>query len=222
MAFANLIRDMYDAKEGGVISPVQFFRQLQFLAPHLMDHQQQDAQEFLRFLLDGLCEDLCRRRKPPDRLRTRPLNGMTRESSRGVVREGSSHFTSDRIGTNGHTSRLDGRDRQMRRGSFRGAAADVESGNPRMPTILKPELNASLKPRKEGESETSGQSPVTPQSAQAGPEVDSENESSRNNTVEKQALSAWEGYMKLNDSIVSDLFAGQLQSTVTCLSCNGK
>ncbi|RYG92516.1 hypothetical protein EON65_59055, partial [archaeon] len=33
-------------------------------APYLMDYQQQDSQEFLRFLLDGMCEDLCRRKLP--------------------------------------------------------------------------------------------------------------------------------------------------------------
>ena len=32
-------------------------------APHLLDNQQQDCQEFLRFLLDGMSEDLCRRKK---------------------------------------------------------------------------------------------------------------------------------------------------------------
>jgi ubiquitin C-terminal hydrolase len=31
-------------------------------APYLLDFQQQDSQEFLRFLLDGMSEDLCRRR----------------------------------------------------------------------------------------------------------------------------------------------------------------
>ena len=30
-------------------------------APYLMDYQQQDCQEFLRFLLDGISEDLCRK-----------------------------------------------------------------------------------------------------------------------------------------------------------------
>lgn len=60
-AFGQLAKDVFDAREGSVVAPVPFFRQLRTLAPHLADYQQQDSQEFLRFVLDGLCEDLCRR-----------------------------------------------------------------------------------------------------------------------------------------------------------------
>jgi hypothetical protein len=35
------------------------------LAPHLLDYEQQDCQEFLRFLLDGLSDDLARKHVPP-------------------------------------------------------------------------------------------------------------------------------------------------------------
>lgn len=34
------------------------------MAPHLLDYEQQDCQEFLRFLLDGLSDDLARKRTP--------------------------------------------------------------------------------------------------------------------------------------------------------------
>lgn len=34
------------------------------------------------------------------------------------------------------------------------------------------------------------------------------------------AIQSWQQYLKLNDSIVTDLFAGQLQSTVECLTCH--
>ena len=63
-SFAQLVRDMSDMKDGGVVTPAHFFKQLQTLAPDLFDYQQQDCQEFLRFVLDGLCEDLCRRKQP--------------------------------------------------------------------------------------------------------------------------------------------------------------
>ena len=219
MAFANLVRDMYDAKEGGVISPVQFFRQLQVLAPHLMDNQQQDAQEFLRFLLDGLCEDLCRRRKFPDRTRLRHLNGSTRESVKAPTREGSTHLAVDKAGTHGPVSRMDTRDRQPRRGSFKLAAAETDEGNPRMPMISsRPDPTALRKQRASGMEDASEPS-LTSKTSPKGPEVDSEGESPQCLSVERQAQSAWEGYMLLNDSIVADMFAGQLQSTVTCLTC---
>ena len=38
--------------------------------------------------------------------------------------------------------------------------------------------------------------------------------------AEKEARQAWDKYLKLNDSIITDLFAGQLQSTIKCLTCN--
>lgn len=39
--------------------------QICIFAPHLLDEQQQDCQEFLRFFLDGLSDDLFRRAKRP-------------------------------------------------------------------------------------------------------------------------------------------------------------
>ena len=36
----------------------------------------------------------------------------------------------------------------------------------------------------------------------------------------KEADQAWERYLDLNDSIITDIFAGQLQSTIQCLTCN--
>ena len=39
-------------------------------------------------------------------------------------------------------------------------------------------------------------------------------------SVEEEATRSWTVYMRFNDSVVADLFAGQLQSTVTCLTCS--
>ena len=39
-------------------------------------------------------------------------------------------------------------------------------------------------------------------------------------TAEKEALLAWSKYLKLNDSVITDLFAGQLQSTIECATCH--
>ena len=222
MTFANLVRDMYDAKEGGVISPVQFFRQLQVLAPHLMDHQQQDAQEFLRFLLDGLCEDLCRRRKPPDRMRMRHLHGSTRENAKGPTRDAPSHPALDKVGAFGSASRIETRDRQSRRGSLKIVSAEAEESSHRMPVMSRSDLTALRKHRFSGVEGEAPEPSIASKSSPKGPEVDSESETSQTVPVMRQAQSSWEGYMRLNDSIVADLFAGQLQSTVTCLTCNAR
>lgn len=37
--------------------------------------------------------------------------------------------------------------------------------------------------------------------------------------VEEEAMKAWDRYLKFNDSIITDLFGGLLQSTVQCLTC---
>jgi hypothetical protein len=37
---------------------------------------------------------------------------------------------------------------------------------------------------------------------------------------EKEARAAWGKYLKLNDSVITDIFAGQLQSTIECLTCH--
>lgn len=41
-------------------------------APYLMDFQQQDSQEFLRFLLDGMSEDLCRKHSEQESITSPP------------------------------------------------------------------------------------------------------------------------------------------------------
>jgi ubiquitin C-terminal hydrolase len=61
-SFSELIRDVYRANTGSCVSPLKFLRAVSRYAPHLLDNNQQDCQEFLRFVLDGICEDLCRKR----------------------------------------------------------------------------------------------------------------------------------------------------------------
>jgi hypothetical protein len=38
--------------------------------------------------------------------------------------------------------------------------------------------------------------------------------------AQELAQQAWESHLNANDSIITDLFAGQLQSTIQCLQCN--
>ena len=59
-SFAQLVKEISNAQAGSVIAPIDFQKVVCHHAPHLLDNQQQDCQEFLHFLLDGMSEDLCR------------------------------------------------------------------------------------------------------------------------------------------------------------------
>ncbi|CAL1544646.1 unnamed protein product [Lymnaea stagnalis] len=58
-AYANLMQSMWKEKEAAV-SPNAFKTQIQKFAPRFMGYAQQDCQEFLRYLLEGLHEDVNR------------------------------------------------------------------------------------------------------------------------------------------------------------------
>lgn len=76
LSFSDLAKEFISTNDGEVISPNRFQKTVSVYAPHLLDFQQQDCQEFLRFLLDGMSEDLCRSRQP-----TVPTSSKNVESS---------------------------------------------------------------------------------------------------------------------------------------------
>uniref|UniRef100_A0AAY5F0U9 Ubiquitin carboxyl-terminal hydrolase 2 n=1 Tax=Electrophorus electricus TaxID=8005 RepID=A0AAY5F0U9_ELEEL len=58
--FAKLIQTMWSSSGSEAISPSEFKTQIQRYAPRFVGYNQQDAQEFLRFLLDGLHNEVNR------------------------------------------------------------------------------------------------------------------------------------------------------------------
>jgi len=61
-SFRQLVEEVHRRRVGvTAVSPSNLQRAVSTYAPYLMDYQQQDSQEFLRFLLDGISEDLCRK-----------------------------------------------------------------------------------------------------------------------------------------------------------------
>ncbi|XP_053307814.1 ubiquitin carboxyl-terminal hydrolase 2 isoform X2 [Spea bombifrons] len=58
--FARLLRAMWTCSINEIVSPSEFKTQIQKYAPRFMGYNQQDAQEFLRFLLDGLHNEVNR------------------------------------------------------------------------------------------------------------------------------------------------------------------
>lgn len=64
-AFGDLIKTMWTNAEFTATRPVELKRVIGKVASRFTGYDQQDAQEFLRFLLDGLHEDLNRIKKKP-------------------------------------------------------------------------------------------------------------------------------------------------------------
>ncbi|XP_057347133.1 ubiquitin carboxyl-terminal hydrolase 2 isoform X2 [Manis pentadactyla] len=58
--FAKLLQTIWTSSPNDVVSPSEFKTQIQRYAPRFVGYNQQDAQEFLRFLLDGLHNEVNR------------------------------------------------------------------------------------------------------------------------------------------------------------------
>ncbi|XP_025100726.1 ubiquitin carboxyl-terminal hydrolase 2-like [Pomacea canaliculata] len=57
-AFATLMKSLWKEGSSGYVSPNAFKTQIQKFAPRFVGYSQQDAQEFLRYLLEGIHEDV--------------------------------------------------------------------------------------------------------------------------------------------------------------------
>ena len=62
---ADLVENVCNGSDHDVFSPADVKKLVSLVAPRFIGYQQQDSQEFLRFLVDALHEDLNRIRKPP-------------------------------------------------------------------------------------------------------------------------------------------------------------
>nr|CAD7264211.1 unnamed protein product [Timema shepardi] len=59
-AFSQVIQELWKVEHDGVVNTTALKSQIQRFAPRFMGYNQQDAQEFLRYLLEGLHEDVNR------------------------------------------------------------------------------------------------------------------------------------------------------------------
>lgn len=64
-AFGQLIQRMWSRNNSGAVAPREFKQALSKFAPSFSGYGQQDSQELLAFLLDGIHEDLNRIKKKP-------------------------------------------------------------------------------------------------------------------------------------------------------------
>eukprot|EP00743_Colponemidia_sp_Colp-15_P010279 GILK01011304.1.p1 GENE.GILK01011304.1~~GILK01011304.1.p1 ORF type:complete len:590 (-),score=84.15 GILK01011304.1:61-1830(-) len=179
-AFASLVADLW-ANHSSAVSPARVKYVIGRWAPQFIGYNQQDCQEFLRFLLDGLHEDT-------NRVQNIPTVG----------------------------------------------SPQIQPLSPRSPTIINEPLSSASNLRN-----LVMQRPISevcyeitrPQSVmQMANQAESSHSrraslerSSRpedeNVLVHKLAQASWKNYKNRNDSFISDLFSGQLQSTLTCTVC---
>ncbi|XP_067906463.1 ubiquitin carboxyl-terminal hydrolase 15-like isoform X9 [Heterodontus francisci] len=83
-AYADLIKQMWSGKYS-YVTPRAFKTQVGRFAPQFSGYQQQDSQELLAFLLDGLHEDLNRIRKKPY-IQLKDAEGRPDEGSKVMVK----------------------------------------------------------------------------------------------------------------------------------------
>lgn len=253
-----------------------------------MDEEQQDCQEFLRFLLDGISDDLFRRSKQPkvaslsqpsqppagDNLvrqrstgdndvalmsKTFPLSlegSPSTGSLKNIPRPKSSVARLRSMTSQAQVGNLDENDPLQLSSSsvansplpMRGpviasidslhATRSIDRGD----DIDRGECDGNSTPNRvlfsdnavdESLSDKGVSSPVNKPQTEKAAEVKDE-EKTTGNSEEKNidssqkyrekaqelAQQAWESHLNSNDSIITDLFAGQLQSTIQCLECN--
>ncbi|CAN0035997.1 unnamed protein product, partial [Hapterophycus canaliculatus] len=142
-AFAELVALVQASPAHSDVSPAQVKKLIGKYAPHLSGYGQQDCQEFLRFFLDGLAEDLNRQ------------GGMGGDGGEG-------------------------------RGGGRGDHQQQRRRPPLPPAPVEPNLSDEQVSRL---------------------------------TAEQQADRAWALHLTRNDSEITSMFCGQLQSRISCLSC---
>jgi hypothetical protein len=311
-SFAHLLQDVYHGKAPTAIAPVNFQRVVSMFAPYLMDFQQQDSQEFLRFLLDGLSEDLCRRRSLPSttaatedqQAHSPAANPTSHASNSGVVNtlraitrsailpvlpqlDSSCSVQTLRAKTLRSPEPVDGGVRvsnqdegevqqqqpnklrvlqevqqarclmqeqqviqqqqpgQQEQEAIEAAVADqhdnsvgsnnssnaVQGQGQERPTYSG-SFSSQLRDVMTGKTLRLRRSRPTSHSSTAVAEGDAigdeevaralEEDWVADSTVEAEAALAWERYLKLNESIITDIFGGLLQSTIHCLFCHHK
>ena len=98
MSYAKLMKELWSGKVS-VVAPVDFKKTIGEFAEQFAGYQQQDSQEFMSFLMDGLHEDLNRVLKKPyvETLESkgRPDEWLARESWRRFLLRNDSLMVDD-------------------------------------------------------------------------------------------------------------------------------
>ena len=287
-SFADLVKDYLTAtkRNCNVYEPKAFKKSLAHHAPHLLDYQQQDAQEFLRFLLNEMAEDLCRQpqiangntnsngngnnknngesnvnmnnggtsplsnnlpgiNSSPTSISNPNLNGNGSSSSSSNSNNVSPSATVNKlrdmtlatrnvgegppielVDLNYQNNNIPKSNSSYNNGNGNGLRIDVDIGDD--PSMPMSQLTPS---RPKGERSSSrkslGSVRIAPSSNTSSSSLNGN--STTTNATEEQpqdllsvAKQSWTTYLKYNDSVITDIFGGQLQSTVECLTCHNR
>ncbi len=287
-SFATLCRDVIKAANSSTksIAPVKFKKAVAQYAPYLLDYQQQDCHEFMRFLLDGLSEDLCRsvlpERKPPadtpvrteslsegnspglsvkaaspakkglsERLRERvsgarmtysdaPVLTSNKSAPPAIGKKSSPAASFKGVNPFSISGKTDdtevGEEEEGVQGSeidtvASDAIAQVQIDNENAGGTTESGLTVTPTTITEEEKEIDADGVRGSSAAEATPASNMETKTKGKGkeselvpslSPQQAAYKAWQGYMKLNDSVVTDLFGGMLQSTLECQTCKNK
>jgi len=231
VAFAELVRDVFSTQTGGSLTPTRFKKEITKLAPHLLDYEQQDCQEFLRFLLDGLSEDLGRQSLEVKQ-KTSVSNSSTNNTTDSPVMSnnllslalGDDESTSSPVGsptTNPNNRPQPPANPKSLPDKFRSKVRSISSNE------IAPEPqgdNGALSSETDVESVGKDYDISTFKKLQQqalGRQKSRQNVlNAQMEQVIKESSLSWNNFMKKNNSIITDIFGGQLQSTIECLTCH--
>lgn len=278
-------RSSNSTNESNIVSPVRLQKAVGHFAPYLMDYSQQDCQEFLRFILDGLNEDL--KVDPQSKIISMTPNKDVNVSENQnenqmndiinppansdsgspnalnpVIKNTLNSVEKLRLKTKLNSNNNDEEIDDATEINIKKAVnapkgiddcesllVPVESNSTDgvvtsdqlhiSDTITKPmgDMNVYENTTIAGEmpqpllvdtSTPSATCIISPSTtAETTTVIENKGNTNANSTVEstgrvhrKLADQAWEQYMEKNRSVISDIFAGQLQSTVTCTECH--
>jgi ubiquitin C-terminal hydrolase len=307
LSFAYLCRDLHKAAQSPAqdtlisLPPSNFKKAVGAYAPHLLDYSQQDSHEFLRFLLNGMSEDLCRTPPTPHNATAAvtataaaaaavsspamPLVAAAPPTNNtGADAQTVGSTPTDRIFEDDNSEEDDDEEEEQPFRSKGGAAASDTNASLALSPVSKewqeqdqgqgkgsqsklsgklraeiarahaPSESATapavddLSTRLQNTSMSSATATASPSrlplvTAESSPTLkagaagvgtepapaaappstvgaEAGTEATPQLTAEAAAAAAWANYLRLNSSVVTDLFGGQLQSRIQCQHCN--
>ncbi len=260
LSFAQLCRDIAKSaqnSDAGSITPKNFKKAVGAYAPHLLDYNQQDSHEFLRFLLNGMSEDLCRARVPvaseTEGSSSRPTSQVTVDADTPDESDSAKGKTPEMDGESDSRPETSSDTSPPSPSSSAAGTPKSSPGEPRsrmslpdkirsnvalahheqaalgseqdIPTVALQQLSlgSGNAPNAESEPNTThkvGSMDVITSSATACLQIPLAIPAPAPlKSAAQEAAESWQRYVQLNDSLVTDIFAGQLLSHIQCQSC---